>query len=110
MATGRLGAADIPAGVVGAGTNVYQCPGTTFAVVTVSMCNRNSTDSRNVRIAVATSDTPNNAEFIEFDVELLASGVLERTGIVLAAGQRIVVYASATDITSVVYGIETSTA
>ena len=107
MATGRLGVNDVPATT---NTTVYTCPSSTFAVVTLSLCNRNATTARDIRVAVATSDTPSNAEYLEYDASLLAKGVLERTGIVLAATQRIVVYASATDVTAVVYGIETSTA
>jgi hypothetical protein len=107
MATGRLAAENIAATT---NTTVYTCPVSTFAVVTVNICNRNASSDRLIRLAVATTGTPSVGEFIEYDTELLANGVLERTGIVLAAGQQLVVYSSATDISAVVYGIETTTA
>jgi hypothetical protein len=107
MATGRLGAFDITATT---NTTVYTCPASTFSVVTVSLCNRNASSTRTVRIAVASSSTPTAGEYIEYDASLLANGVLERTGIVVDAGKLIVVYASAVDISCVVMGIETSTA
>jgi siroheme synthase (precorrin-2 oxidase/ferrochelatase) len=105
MANGRLGASTLSTAT---NTTVYTCPADTFSVVTVNVTNRAST-SRDVRIAVSTSGSPTTAEYIEYDVELLANGVIERTGIVLAAGQRIVCYANSTDTNAVVYGIETST-
>lgn len=105
MATGRLGASDVGAAV---NTSVYTVPADTFAVVTVNLCNRN-TNPRAVRIAVATSNSPAASEYIEYDVELLGNGAIERTGIVMNAGNQIVVYADNTDISAVVYGIETAT-
>ena len=106
MANGRLGASNLAAA---SNTSVYTCPVDTFAVVTVNVTNRSNT-SRNIRIAVGPNASPGTAEYIEYDVELLGNGVLERTGIVLSAGQRVVCFSNSTDTNAVVYGIETSTA
>lgn len=105
MATGILGASNLAATT---NTTVYTVPADTFAVVVVSVCNR-SASSVSVRIATAASGSPTTAEWIEFGATVLANGVLERTGIVLEAGRRIVVWSSATDVNCVVTGIETAT-
>jgi len=111
MATGRLGAFAI---TTTANTTVYVCPVTTFSVVSVNVCNRSSSASANIRIAVSTLATPagDGSEYIEYDSALVANGVLERTGIVMDAGKYLVVQTpTATPTLSVVvYGIETSTA
>jgi len=104
MASGKLGANDVSATT---NTTVYTCPADTYAVVAVNICNRGAS-SANVRIAVADTDTPGNAEYIEYDTQVFAKNVLERTGLVLAAGQKIVVYSSAASISAVVVGIETA--
>jgi len=106
MATGRLGASDLTSGT---NTTLYTCPADTYAVASINLCNRGN-QAVAVRIAVASADTPTAGEYIEYDVEILSKGVLERTGIVLAAGQKIVCYSSGANVAAVTMGIETSTA
>ena len=106
MATGVLGTADLSAAT---NTTLYTVPVDTFSVVTVNICNRSST-TRDIRLAVAAADTPTNAEYIEYDTEILSNGVLERGGIVLDAGKKIVAYSNSTETSVVVFGIETAIA
>lgn len=106
MATGKLGANNLAAAT---DTVVYTVPANTFAVVTLSICNRNATNVA-IRAAVADAATPTTAEFIEFDAELLSNGVLERTGIVMNAGQNLVVRSDTINVSAVAMGIETTVA
>ena len=105
MATGRLGHADLAAGT---NTSLYTVPANTFGIVTLSICNRGNS-AISVRVAVASAGTPLASEYIEYDVEILANGVLERTGLVLDATKNIVVYADSLGCSAMVFGLETAT-
>lgn len=105
MATGLLGQAALAATT---NTTVYTVPATTFTVFSVSVLNRGTTAVA-IRIALAATATPTNAEYIEYDVTIGANGVLERTGLMMDAGKRLVVYASNANVSVSAFGIETST-
>lgn len=104
MATGRLGTSDLTAGLL---TTVYTCPSDKFTVASISVCNR-GTQPTTIRLAIATLTTPTNAEYIEFDTELLPKNVLERTGIMLSGDQKLVIRSSTSTVSAVAFGIETS--
>lgn len=106
MATGRLAATALTAATR---ATIYTTPASTYTIASVTVCNRGTVTS-NISIAITTADTPNadGSEFIEFETSLLAKNVLERTGLVLAAGQKIVVLSSAANVNAVAVGIETA--
>jgi hypothetical protein len=105
MATGILGTSDLSAGT---DTTIYTVPADTYSVVSLNVCNRGN-QAVALRIATAAADTPTDDEYIEYGVEVLGAGVLERTGIVLDAGKKLVVWASGANVSAVAMGIETPT-
>lgn len=105
MATGRLGVSAIPATT---NTTVYTVPTGYYTVCNVSITNRN-TAAIAIRLAIASTSSPNVQEWIEYDTQIVGKGVFERTGLVLDAGLNIVVYSDTASVGCTVYGIETST-
>lgn len=106
MATGILGSSNLSTATY---TTVYTVPADTYAVLSINMVNRGN-QAVSIRVAIASADTPTNPEFIEYETELLGKGVLERTGIVVDAGKKVVAWTSGANISAVVMGIETPTA
>ena len=72
-------------------TNLYVCSGSA-CVVNVSACNDHGSNADGIEIyVVANGATKGPSHAIEKDVSLAAGNVIERTGIVLEVGAKIVV-------------------
>ena len=103
MASGILGQSALGAS---SNTTVYTVPASTHAVVNVSILNRSSSSASTVRLAISATGSPGNAEWIEYGVSVPKAAVLERTAISLNAGRNVVAWASGSDCSVSVYGIE----
>lgn len=103
MASGVLGQSSLSATTL---TTVYTVPASTLAVVNINVINRSTSATVDVRVALASTATPDTGEYIEFDATIPARGVLERTGIALQATKKVVVYASTANCSANVYGLE----
>jgi hypothetical protein len=78
-------------------------------VFNVSFTNQSPTASVNIRLAISTTTTPANSEYIEFLTAVAPNGVFERTGLVAQSGLNIMASSNGTAVSVNVYGIETST-
>lgn len=102
MASGILGQSAPSAST---NTTVYTVPSSTTATFNVSFCNT-GTSPANVRLAVCASSTPAASEYLEYDYNLLAGSVLERSGIVAQAAKLVVIYTDTATVAVSVYGYE----
>ena len=102
MASGKLGSATLAANT---NTTVYTVPASTVATLNVAIVNRGDAEAV-VNVALSTTATPANADYVEFGVKIPAKGVLERTAIVAGSGERVVVRSSTADCSVRVHGFE----
>src|SRR3989304_1364045 len=104
MATGRLGAIDLPATT---DTLLYEVPASTIATVNINVCNRTGS-AVVLRLAHINGaiGTVANEDYIEYGISIAANGVLERTGIVMAAGHTLMAYADNTGLSIQAWGWE----
>jgi len=106
MATGRLAT---PVQLATGNTTLYTVPTGYYTVCNISLTNT-SASAVTFRLAISSTATPSDVEWIEYDTNLVAKGVFERTGIVIGPGLFLVALASTgAVVNATVYGIETST-
>ena len=87
-------------------TLVYTVPAGKISSLTVSVCNQSP--SADARISMALTPLPASTanSYIEFNAIVPSSGVLERSAIVLEAGNTIRVSSTISNTSVVVFGIE----
>jgi len=99
--SGLLGRADLEADT---NTDLYTVPAARLATVNINLCNRTDTP---VSASIALHDgVLTDADYLECDAPIPAHGVLERTGLVMSAGETILAYASSAGVSVRVHGFE----
>jgi|TARA_R100000808_G_C2124053_1_gene134655 hypothetical protein len=103
MASGILGQ------IVGTGSeaDVYTVPSSTLAVVNISIVNNDSSNSESVVLRLVDSGDTSAAKHNIENFSLPRSAVVERTGVVMGAGDKLTLNASS-DVSISVWGIEES--
>lgn len=103
MASGKLGIAQLSAG---ADTIVYTVPSGNLAVVNFNMVNISTTTDAYVTVSISEDSSPSAGEYIEYQARLNPSGVLERTGIAMTAGEKLIFNSDLANVNIRVHGIE----
>jgi hypothetical protein len=86
-------------------TNTTVATFTTDASISINITNRTATAIK-IRLAIGANATPVDADWINYDLEIPANGILERTGQAVSSGEMVVAYASAEGISVRVHGFE----
>lgn len=101
MASGTLGAAALAANT---DTTIYTVPVAKTATVNVAIVNR-GTEECTVNVGVTTT-TLSDSSYLEYEASVPAKGVLERSAIVIGAGEKVIVNTTGDSVTARVHGFE----
>lgn len=102
MASGKLGAADLAANT---DTLLYTVPESTRATVNIRVANRNGASAK-IRVAIGSGASPSAADYMDYDISVQGNGILEDTGIVCSAGEKVWVRSDVSNVTARVHGFE----
>ena len=99
--SGILASADL---LNGPNQAIYINNRTAATVATINICNRNTTRSAKVRVAISSTEGPSSIDWVEFDTEIGPKGVLERSGLWISPSQYLVVRSDLPNVSAVVWG------
>ena len=103
--SGRLGAGSMG---TNSWTEIYECPeNKQYASIKVHVINRANTDAY-IDIALTTGDgiTINTDEYLEYQTMLVGHGSIERSGLVVSNGTKVMTRSTNDQTTAIVHGIE----
>lgn len=84
MASGKLGSADLSAGV----DTLLFTSAATPQTFNVRFANRNSVSVK-IRVAIGTGGAPAVTDYVDYDLPVQANGILEDTGLVASSGEKV---------------------
>lgn len=99
MATGKLGSADLSAGV-----DTLLFTASANQAFNIRFANRNNT-SVAIRVAIGTGSAPAATDYVDYDVTVQAHGILEDTGLVCSSGEKIWVRSNTANVSARAHGM-----
>lgn len=102
MASGLLGKAALAAGT---DTVIYTAPAGKITTATVSICNTTSS-AITANLAIGTGSTAAAGDYLAFTLPIPAGTFFERSGIVLSAGESIIVRTNSAGPSARAHGFE----
>lgn len=102
MASGKLGSANLAATT---DTLLYTVPASTWATVNIRVANRNSRAAK-IRVAIGSGASPALGDYMDYDIPVPENGILEDTGIVCSAGEKVWVRSDLDNVSVRVHGFE----
>lgn len=104
MKIGRLGTARLTANT---NTTVYTVPALNTTTGSILLCNT-GTETTKIRLAIVDGLAADldSEDYIEYGSEIPAGGVLERSGVLMSAGETVIAWADKNTVTVRVHGYE----
>ena len=100
--SGVLGRANL---TLATDTVLYTVPSGKTSACSVNFCNTSSGEAR-VRLSLSVGSTPVAGEYVEYDALIPSGGVLERGGVVVGAGDKIIVRSNVAGVNVLAWGYE----